>query len=472
MTDRIQTDSLFTCNIEDMSDQKPWSDIRLIHESDRGWSVVYSGLFHGRRVAIKGLKSEYRSSEFHRSLLQKEFEVTSGMNHQNIVGVISMADVPDIGTAILLEYIDGITLTEYLDSCVAVDGSKIADIIRQVCSAVEYMHSRQTIHCDLKPSNIMITRSGFVKIIDFGISRGNGYEKLDFPGGTIGYTAPENFSSDSEASVAVDIYSIGMLLENMDRKGIFKGVWRKCLSSDPDRRPASVNDILSLLDQSLIHNRQRRILCRGIGIVLGITAIAMSIFLIFRKEHLSNNIELPETATISEASGLKDLMNQVMNDVEITEEEKQMLDSMSYKLGKAAFDCGEWIIDEARSGRIKGADHAQWSEYDLYYLCVWLDEEYGRLQSWVGVFLNRHAHGGGIEVSYYIVCESQDESLHSLLREKLDLLPGEKRKGDYWWFAPASEDLQKMYFVSVPDHDAIRSRVEQMLARLNPIVWP
>ncbi len=472
MTDRIQTDSLFTCNIEDMSDQKPWSDIRLIHESDRGWSVVYSGLFHGRRVAIKGLKSEYRSSEFHRSLLQKEFEVTSGMNHQNIVGVISMADVPDIGTAILLEYIDGITLTEYLDSCVAVDGSKIADIIRQVCSAVEYMHSRQTIHCDLKPSNIMITRSGFVKIIDFGISRGNGYEKLDFPGGTIGYTAPENFSSDSEASVAVDIYSIGMLLENMDRKGIFKGVWRKCLSSDPDRRPASVNDILCLLDQSLIRNRQRRILCRGIGIVLGITAIAMSIFLIFRKEHLSNNIELPETATISEASGLKDLMNQVMNDVEITEEEKQMLDSMSYKLGKAAFDCGEWIIDEARSGRIKGADHAQWSEYDLYYLCVWLDEEYGRLQSWVGVFLNRHAHGGGIEVSYYIVCESQDESLHSLLREKLDLLPGEKRKGDYWWFAPASEDLQKMYFVSVPDHNAIRSRIEQMLARLNPIVWP
>ncbi len=198
----------------------------------------------------------------------------------------------------------------------------------------------------------------------------------------------------------------------------------------------------------------------------------MSVFLIFRKEQVSNNSEQPETATISEASGLKDLMNQVMNDVEITEEEKQMLDSMSYKLGKSAFDCGEWIIDEARSGRIKGADHAQWSEYDLYYLCVWLDEEYGRLQSWVGVFLNRQTQGGGIEVSYYIVCESQDESLHTLLREKLDLLPGEKRKGDYWWFAPASEDLQKMYFNSVPNHNSIRSRIEQMLARLNPIVWP
>ena len=145
---------------------------------------------------------------------------------------------------------------------------------------------------------------------------------------------------------------------------------------------------------------------------------------------------------------------------------------MSYKLGKAAFDCGDWIIDEARNGGIKGADHSQWADYHLYHLCVWLDEEYGRLQSWVGVFLNRQTEGGGIEVRFYIVCESQDESLHSLLREKLDLLPGEKREGDYWWFAPASEDLQKMYFVSVPDRDAIRSRIEQMLARLNVIEWP
>lgn len=371
-----------------------------------------------------------------------------------------------------MEYIDGLTFAEYLASHEALDGSKIADIIRQVCSAVDHIHSRQTIHCDLKPSNIMITHSGFVKIIDFGISRGNGFEKLDFPGGTIGYTAPENFNSESDASVAVDIYSIGILIEKMDSKGMFKGVLKKCLSSDPDKRPASVCDIPELLNQSLIYNRQRRIYYRSIGVVLGITAIAVCIFLIFRKEHVSNYRDQNDTATVGDASGLKELMNQVMNDVEISEEERQMLDSMSYKLGKAAFDCGNWLIDEARSGGIKGADHAQWADYHFYHLCVWLDDEYGRLQSWVGVFLNRQTEGGGIEVRFYIVCESQDESLHSLLREKLDLLPGEKREGDYWWFSPASEDLQKMYFVSVPDRQAIRSRIEQMLARLNVIVWP
>ena len=467
MTDQIHTDSLFTLDMDYSTDMEPWSDIRLIHESDRGWCVVYTGLCRGRRVAIKGLKREYRSSDFHMRLLQKEFEVTSAMNHPNIVGTLSMADIPDIGTAILLEYIDGVTLTEYLASHENVDRNKIADIVRQVCSAVEYMHSRQTIHCDLKPSNIMITRSGFVKIIDFGISRGNGFERLDFPGGTIGYTAPENFNSDSGVSVAVDVYSIGMLLEKMDRKGLFKGVWKKCLSPDPDKRPASVHDVRQLLDQSLISNRQRRILFRGVGIVSGMTAIAVGIFLIMRRGQVANYGERPDTAMTSDASSVKDLMNRVMNDVEITKEERQMLDSMSYKLGKTAYDCGNWIINEARSGHIKGADHAQWAEYLFYHLCVWLDEEYFELHSWVGVFLNPQTEDGGVDVCFYIVCESQDESLHSLLREKLDLLPGEKRVDGYMWFAPASEDLQKMHFVSVPNRNAIRSRIEQMLARLN-----
>ncbi|MDE7346215.1 MAG: serine/threonine protein kinase, partial [Muribaculaceae bacterium] len=412
MTDKTRTDSFFTSFIDYVIDEEIWSDLRLIHESDCGWCVVYSGLYRGRRVAIKGLKREYRSSDFHRRLLQKEFEVTSGMNHQNIVAAMSMADVPDIGTAIILEYIDGLTLTEYLASHASIEGSKISDIIRQVCSAVDYMHSRQTIHCDLKPSNIMITHSGFVKIIDFGISRGNGFERLDFPGGTIGYTAPENFNSESGASVAVDIYSIGILIEKMDRKGLFKGVWRKCLSSDPDKRPASVCEISELLNQSLIYNRQRKILYRVIGVVSGITAIAVCIFLICRDEQVLNNGNQHDVTIIREASGLKELMNNVMNDVEITEEERQMLDSMSYKLGKTAFDCGNLLIDEARSGGIKGADHAQWADYHLYHLCIWLDEEYFRLKSWVGIFLNNQAEGGGIEVRFYIVCHDQHEKIN------------------------------------------------------------
>lgn len=167
---------------------------------------------------------------------------------------------------------------------------------------------------------------------------------------------------------------------------------------------------------------------------------------------------------------LKDLMLQVLNDVEITEEEKRMLDDISFKIGKEAYECGKWLIKEAEEGRIKGADRGQWSEHRKYHLSIWLEEEYQRLKSWVGIHINRKASDGRGEVRFYVVCESQDEDLHALLMEKLQLLPGEQREGNYWWFAPQDDALHKMSYVSMPDRNAIRARIETLLSLLNPLV--
>lgn len=282
MAAETKTDSLLTTAPGQIPDSETWTDIRLIRESDSGWSVVYSGLYKGRRVAIKGLKQKYRSSQFHRNILQKEFEVTSGLNHQNIVSALWMEDVPDIGEAILMEYIDGVTLTDYVASNPAIGSKQTMDILRQICSAVSYMHSRQTIHCDLKPSNIMITASGFVKLIDLGMSRGNGFEKLDFPGGTKGFTAPENFLTDSKASVAVDIYSIGKILELIDHDGRFKSIWKRCLSCEPEKRPASVSEVSELLYKFALREKLKRNILVGTGIALGIAVISAGLFLIWQ----------------------------------------------------------------------------------------------------------------------------------------------------------------------------------------------
>ena len=296
MADQSKTDSLFTSNTDCVSDMETWSDIRLIHESDNGWCAVYTGLYRGRRVAIKGLKSEYRSSEFHRMLLQKEFEVTSSMNHQNIVSALWMEDVPEIGVTILMEYIDGITLTDYVASNPTIGSKHILDILKQICSAVGYMHSRQTIHCDLKPSNIMITSSGFIKLIDFGMCRGNGFEKLDFPGGTQGFTAPENFHSDSKATVVVDIFSIGKILELMDRKGRFKGVWKKCLSSDPEKRTVSARDVSEQLNRLYLRNKQRKNIYAAVGILIGIVIVSVTSFFIWQNY---SSFEIADDAGVS-----------------------------------------------------------------------------------------------------------------------------------------------------------------------------
>lgn len=282
MIDQTKTDSLFTSNMDYVIGMDTWSDLRLIHESESGWCLVYTGLYRGRRVAIKGLKREFQSSQFHRSLLYKEFAVLSGLSHQNIVSALWLAEVPDIGEAILMDYIDGITLADYLRTNPTIGCVQIVDIVRQLCSAVAYMHSRQTIHCDLKPSNIIITSSGFVKVIDFGMSRGNGFERLDFTGGTNGFTAPENFDSESKASAAVDIYSIGKILEQMDSKCDFKDVWRKCLLSDPEKRPASANWISERLNAIYLKSRQRKSLYRAVSVFLGIAVVLFSVFLIWR----------------------------------------------------------------------------------------------------------------------------------------------------------------------------------------------
>lgn len=282
MTDQTKTDSLFTSDMDYVTGMDTWSDLRLIHESESGWCVVYTGLYRGRRVTVKGLKREFRSSELHRSLLYKEFAVISGLSHQNIVVALWMAEVPNLGEAILMEYIDGITLADYLEINSTIEVAQIVDILRQLCSAVAYMHSRQTIHCDLKPSNVMITSSGFVKVIDFGMSRGNGFERLDFQGGTKGYTAPENFDHESKATEAVDIYSIGKILEQMDGKGIFKGVWKKCLSSNPEKRPASANEVFNMLDRTLSYSSKRRRIYKVSGIVAGIIVVAVCSFWIWR----------------------------------------------------------------------------------------------------------------------------------------------------------------------------------------------
>lgn len=247
----FDTDSHFdTGNVAGEFSDSP-VDLRLIHESKTGYCAVYSGLYQGRRIALKFLKNQYRASEFHQRLLRKEFEVMSMMNHPNIVAALKMVDLPDYGEAILMEYIEGTTLVDYLGSNPKPTRQELTGIIEQICLAVNYIHSRQTVHCDLKPSNVLITSSGrFVKIVDFGMCRGNGFEPLDLAGGTQGFTAPENFKARAKASVATDIYSIGKIMEFMDRGATMSKVWKKCIAPNPADRPGSALEIIEFMRRS------------------------------------------------------------------------------------------------------------------------------------------------------------------------------------------------------------------------------
>ncbi|MDE6048179.1 MAG: serine/threonine protein kinase [Paramuribaculum sp.] len=271
MPSETTTDSLFT-NSDSLSViYEDWADIKLIHDSHKGWCQVYTCLHKGRRIVLKTLKAEFRDSMLHQRLLRKEYNAGIMMMHWAIISTIGFENVPGLGECILMEYVDGTTLDEYLEANPELKKSERTTIIKQICAAVTYIHSKQMVHCDIKPSNILITRDGaFVKLIDFGLCRGIGFDLLDIPGGTHGFTAPENMLADSKATTAVDIYSIGKILERIDPKTQLKSVWSKCISTNPDKRPKSASEVYDLIARNQLRQKWLRLT----GAILGCLSLA------------------------------------------------------------------------------------------------------------------------------------------------------------------------------------------------------
>lgn len=120
---------------------------------------------------------------------------------------------------IVEEYVNGMTLSEYLDLAGCLNEAQTSQIVLQVCAGLEAVHKLGIIHRDINPNNIMITPDGTVKIIDFGISRTvKVNQSLDTQIlGTQGFTAPEQFGFHQTGQRA-DIYSVGVLINYIRTK--------------------------------------------------------------------------------------------------------------------------------------------------------------------------------------------------------------------------------------------------------------
>ena len=174
---------------------------------------------HGRWWMLKGLKEQYRQDSIYRAFLEKEFEIASQLQHPLVVSVYSLEDVKVLGPVIVMEWIEGTTLKDWL-----ADGGNTRKqrrhIAEMLLEALKYVHSRQTQHRDLKPSNIMVTHSGqYLKLIDFGFSDTDSHAVLKAPAGTEGYMAPEGPS---------DIYSLGIILRELNLGWASSLVAKKC----------------------------------------------------------------------------------------------------------------------------------------------------------------------------------------------------------------------------------------------------
>ena len=224
----------------------------------KGYSCLYTATKLGKKVILKGLKPEFKKERFYQDLLKKEFEISYSLDHPNIVKIIEFQNVPNIGDCIVMEYVEGVTLREFVESQRIEEAQNRRDkrvyekIFNELLDAMEYFHSKQIIHRDLKPDNILITNNGNnVKIIDFGLSDADDYVILKQAAGTRKYAAPEQLIPNNTIDCRADIYSLGIILRNNFPKS-YQKIAEKCAQQDKEKRFSSVSEIRNFIKKKKI----------------------------------------------------------------------------------------------------------------------------------------------------------------------------------------------------------------------------
>ncbi len=222
-----------------------FSEIEVIYRGQ--FNVIAKAKRYGRWWILKGLKPEFQDQQSYQNLLHKEFDILISMQHQSIVVCTGMESVNGLGQCIIMEWVDGVTLKEWLQTPHSTGDKQRITI--QLLDVIEYIHSKQTAHRDLKPSNIMVTRNGNnVKLIDFGLSDTDDFAIYKQPAGTTGYISPEQENSYI-TDVRNDIYSLGCILSDLNPI-IYHRIIKKC-KAPAQKRYKNISDVRKAINRVL-----------------------------------------------------------------------------------------------------------------------------------------------------------------------------------------------------------------------------
>ncbi|WP_026459678.1 Stk1 family PASTA domain-containing Ser/Thr kinase [Schaalia suimastitidis] len=203
-----------------------------------GMAEVYLGFDArlSRVVAIKILREELARDSVFQARFRREAQSAASLNHPNIVAVYDTGEESVIGADgrnlalpyIVMEYVEGHTVKDLLSDGTPVPIDEAVDITSGVLSALEYSHSKDLVHRDIKPGNIMLTTQGKVKVMDFGIARAltdsqSTMTQTNAVVGTAQYLSPEQARGE-QVDPRSDLYSTGVVLfELLTGQPPFKG---------------------------------------------------------------------------------------------------------------------------------------------------------------------------------------------------------------------------------------------------------
>ncbi len=236
-----------------------------------GMAVVYKAYdcIEDRIVAVKILKEEFISNEEFIIRFKNESKAIAVLNHPNIVKVYDVS-FGDLIQYIVMEYVDGITLKQYIEKSQSLRWKDAVYLTIQVLRALQHAHDKGIVHRDVKPQNIMLLADGTIKVTDFGIARFARSEHktmTDKAIGSVHYISPEQARGEATDEKA-DIYSVGvMLYEMLTGRLPFEAdsavsVAIMQLQQDPVL-PRDINDAIPIgLEQITMHAMQKDVMKR------------------------------------------------------------------------------------------------------------------------------------------------------------------------------------------------------------------
>ena len=182
-----------------------------------GMADVYKGKDHklNRYVAIKVLKSDYRSDQVFIQKFVSEAQAAAGLMHPNVVNVYDVGQ--DRGLFyMVMELVEGITLKDYIEKKGRLSAKETVSISIQMVTGLQAAHDHHIVHRDIKPQNIIISKEGKVKVTDFGIARATTATQTISTSvmGSVHYTSPEQ-ARGGVVDQKSDIYSVGITMYEM-----------------------------------------------------------------------------------------------------------------------------------------------------------------------------------------------------------------------------------------------------------------
>ncbi len=240
----MDTNSLTSGPVRPLSSQELGSERFTDYEllSDSGHNLVYRAQMGGKWVVLKAAKPNEGEQMRNKLLLEREFEIMHHLDSIYVAQTTAMVDDPQLGRSILMEYVHGRPLDKFIaENPSSEERRRVADELMEI---LIFLHERQVVHGDLKPSNILIADSGnHVRLIDFGFSDNEAFIAKNI-GTSPSISSPEQLPTDV-LKPERDIYALGKMLALLFPYSA-KTVIRRCTSAN-GKRYTSVRQVRSAL---------------------------------------------------------------------------------------------------------------------------------------------------------------------------------------------------------------------------------